>query len=118
MAQVSYFLTGESRPYDRKLGIHDRLKPFENFFHVRRGSRGIQTGLGAWEVAARFSNIVLNDENIRGNNLTDFTFGLNWYLNPYTRWKFNYVRAFLEDSRANKGNSMTDAYGMRIDFDF
>jgi hypothetical protein len=24
----------------------------------------------------------------------------------------------LEDSRANKGNSMTDAYGMRIDFDF
>jgi phosphate-selective porin OprO/OprP len=61
---------------------------------------------------------VLNDENIRGNNLTDFTVGLNWYLNPYTRWKFNYVRAFLEDSRANKGNSMTDAYGMRIDFDF
>ena len=118
MAQVSYFLTGEHRPYDRKLGIHDRLKPFENFFHVRRGSRGIQTGLGAWEVAARFSNIVLNDENIRGNNLTDFTVGLNWYLNPYTRWKFNYVRAFLEDSRANKGNSMTDAYGMRIDFDF
>ena len=118
MAQVSYFLTGEHRPYDRKLGIHDRLKPFENFFHVRRGSRGIQTGLGAWEVAARFSNIVLNDENIKGNNLTDFTVGLNWYLNPYTRWKFNYVRAFLEDSRANKGNSMTDAYGMRIDFDF
>ena len=116
MAQVSYFLTGEHRPYDRKLGIHKRLEPFEDFFRVRTKSQGIQTGLGAWEVAARFSNIVLNDKNIQGNNLTDFTFALNWYLNPYTRWKFNYIRAFLQDER--KGNSLTDAYGMRFDYDF
>jgi phosphate-selective porin OprO/OprP len=116
MAQVSYFLTGEHRPYDRTLGIHKRLEPFEDFFRVRTKSQGIQTGLGAWEVAARFSNIVLNDKNIQGNNLTDFTIGLNWYLNPYTRWKFNYIRAFLQDER--KGNSLTDAYGMRFDYDF
>ena len=116
MAQVSYFLTGEHRPYDRKIGIHGRLKPFEDFFRVRTKSQGIQTGLGAWEIAARFSNIVLNDKDVKGNNLTDFTVGLNWYLNPYTRWKFNYVRAFLENDR--KGNSLTDAYGMRFDYDF
>jgi phosphate-selective porin OprO/OprP len=116
MAQVSYFLTGEHRPYDRKLGIHKRMEPFEDFFRVRTASRGIQTGLGAWEIAARFSNIVLNDANIKGNNLTDFTIGLNWYINPYTRWKFNYVHAFLQDDRV--GNSLTDAYGMRFDFDF
>ena len=116
MAQVSYFLTGEHRPYDRKLGIHKRLEPFENVFRVRTKSQGVQTGLGAWEVAARYSNIVLNDKNIKGNNLTDFTIGLNWYLNPYTRWKFNYIHAFLEDER--NGNSLSDAYGMRFDFDF
>jgi phosphate-selective porin OprO and OprP len=116
MAQVSYFLTGEHRPYDRTIGIHRRVNPFEDFFRVRTKSQGIQTGLGAWEVAARFSNIVLNDKDVKGNNLTDFTVGLNWYLNPYTRWKFNYVRAFLEDER--KGNSITDAYGMRFDYDF
>ena len=116
MAQLSYFLTGEHRPYDRKQGIHNRLEPFEDVFRVRTKSQGIQTGLGAWEVAARFSNIVLNDKNIQGNNLTDFTVGLNWYLNPYTRWKFNYVRAFLEDTRA--GNSLTNIYGMRFDYDF
>jgi phosphate-selective porin OprO and OprP len=113
MAQLSYFLTGEHRPYDRKRGHHRRLEPFENFFRVRTDARGIRTGLGAWEVAARFSNIVLNDENIQGNNLTDFTIGLNWYLNPYARWKFNYIRAFLEDTR--RGNSLTDAYGMRVE---
>ena len=116
MAQVSYFLTGEHRPYDRKQGIHKRVEPFEDFFRVRTKSQGIQTGLGAWEIAARYSNIVLNDKDISGNNLTDFTVGLNWYLNPYTRWKFNYIRAFLEDRRA--GNSITDAYGMRFDYDF
>ena len=116
MAQVSYFLTGEHRPYDRTIGIHRRVNPFEDFFRVRTKSQGIQTGLGAWEIAARFSNIVLNDKDVTGNNLTDFTVGLNWYLNPYTRWKFNYVRAFLEDER--KGNSLTDAYGMRFDYDF
>ena len=116
MAQVSYFLTGEHRPYDRKLGIHKRVEPFEDFFRVRTASQGIQTGLGAWEIAARFSNIVLNDKNIKGNNLTDFTAGLNWYVNPYTRVKFNYIRAFLEDTRV--GNSLTNAYGIRFDFDF
>ena len=116
MAQLSYFLTGEHRPYDRKQAIHRRIMPFEDFFRVRTRSQGVQTGLGAWEVAARFSNIVLNDKDVQGNNLTDFTVGLNWYLNPYTRWKFNYVRAFLEDDRT--GNSLTDAYGMRFDYDF
>lgn len=59
---------------------------------------------------------MLNDENIQGNNLTDFTMGVNWYLNPYTRMKFNYVRAFLEDTRV--GNSMTDAFGLRFDTEF
>jgi len=115
MAQLSWFLTGEHRPYDRKQGIHTRLEVCDEFYRVREGGR-VRWGLGAWEITARFSNLVLNDENVRGNNLTDFTAGLNWYLNPYTRMKFNYIRAFLEDTRV--GNSLTDAYGIRFDYDF
>ncbi|MFM8414265.1 MAG: OprO/OprP family phosphate-selective porin [Planctomycetota bacterium] len=115
MAQLSWFLTGEHRPYDRKAGIHTRMPIRDEFFLLRSG-RGKRWGLGAWELAARFSNITLNDENIQGNNLTDFTAGLNWYLNPYSRVKFNYVRAFLEDTRV--GNSMTDAFGLRLDTEF
>jgi len=115
MAQLSWFLTGEHRPYDRNAGIHTRMPIRDEFFLVRSG-RGKRFGLGAWELAARFSNIVLNDENIQGNNLTDFTAGLNWYLNPYTRVKLNYVRAFLQDTGA--GNSLTDAFGLRLDTEF
>jgi phosphate-selective porin OprO/OprP len=116
MAQLSYFLTGEHRPYDRERGLQKRMEVASPFFRVRTRSQGIQTGPGAWELAARFSTINLNDENIQGNKLTDFTAGLHWYLNPYARVKFNYIRAFLEDPR--KGNSLTDIYGMRFDFDF
>ncbi|MFM8378856.1 MAG: OprO/OprP family phosphate-selective porin [Planctomycetia bacterium] len=116
MAQVSYFLTGEHRPYDRKQGIHKRLEPYADFFCTGRHGSRKRTGIGAWEIAARYSNIVLNDKNISGNNLTDFTIGLNWYLTPYVRAKFNYIRAFLEDRKA--GNSLTDAYGVRFDYDF
>jgi phosphate-selective porin OprO/OprP len=113
MAQVSWFLTGEHRPYDRQAGIHTRMRVNDEFFRTTPGGA---TGIGAWEIAARYSSITLNDENIQGNNLTDFTIGLNWYLNPYTRAKFNYVRAFLEDTR--RGNSLTDAFGIRFDYDF
>jgi phosphate-selective porin OprO/OprP len=115
MAQVSWFLTGEHRPYDREKGIHTWMDVKEDFFLLRRG-RGIAAGPGAWELAARFSNIVLNDKNIQGNNLTDFTFGLNWYLNKHTRMKFNYIRAFLQDT--DKGNSLTDIWGGRFDVEF
>ncbi len=116
MAQASWFLTGEHRPYDTKKGLQKRMEVRSPFFRVRTRSQGIQTGPGAWEITARYSMINLNDENIRGNKLVDFTAGLNWYLNPHTRVKFNYIRAALDD--LNKGNSLTDIYGMRFDYDF
>lgn len=116
MVQVSYFLTGEHRPYDRFMGIHSRMIPFTNFFRVRTQEQGIQMGSGAWEVAARYSWINLTQKNVLGNDMQDFTFGLNWYLNPYARMKFNYIRAFLDDPV--DGSSTTDAYGMRVDFEF
>src|SRR5690606_35884565 len=116
MMQVSYFLTGEHRPYNRYMGIHDRMIPFCNFFRVRTRDEGIQMGSGAWEVAARYSWINLTDRNILGNDLQDFTFGLNWYLNPYLRCKFNYVRAFLDDPL--EGRSTTNAFGLRVDYEF
>ena len=73
-------------------------------------------GPGGWELAARYSRINLNDENIAGNNLQDLTFGVNWYWNAYTRLRFNYIRAYLDDIAF--GRSVTNIYGMRMDFEF
>jgi phosphate-selective porin OprO/OprP len=116
VAQVSWFLTGEHRPYDRERGVHKRMKVNDEFFRTRGPGGGIARGLGAWELAARYSTIDLNDFNVQGNEMTDFTFGLNWYLNPHTRLKFNYIRASVND--LSVGKSKTDAFGMRFDFDF
>jgi phosphate-selective porin OprO/OprP len=92
---VSYFLTGENRPYNRKLGVFDRVRPYENFFRVRTCDGETQTGRGAWELAYRFSYIdFMDDLTIKGAGIaTDHTFGVNWYLNPYTRLMFNYVHS-------------------------
>ena len=96
-AQVGWILTGEHRPYNRSNGVLGRIVPDAPF-----GA----DGRGAWEVAARWSMIDLNDADIRGGRLHDLTLGLNWYLNKYTKMQFNYVRASLDgpagsDSLAN-----------------
>jgi phosphate-selective porin OprO/OprP len=112
---ASYFLTGEHRPYRREFGIFDRVMPFEEFFLVRT-SRGVRAGLGAWELAARVSHLELNDAGVRGGRLTELTFGVNWYMNPYLRLTFNYAHALLD--RAPGGNSNADMFGLRAGFEF
>jgi phosphate-selective porin OprO/OprP len=105
-AQAGYFLTGEHRPYDRKAGAIDRIKPNRNFspWHECDG------GLGAWEVAQRFSYIDLNDKNIRGGRMHDFTTGVNWYLNPYWKMQFNYIYS-ISDFSYSGGNPANNAPG-------
>jgi phosphate-selective porin OprO/OprP len=113
---VSYFLTGESRTYNRLFGIIDRVFPFENFFRVRGEDRSVATGRGAWEIAARASYIDLTDANIQGGRLHDYTIGLNWYLNAFTRMKWELIQANLD--RAPVGESQAYIVGMRFDIDF
>ena len=85
----SYFLTGENRVYKTSSGAFDRMSPKRNF-----DGNG---GLGAWEIALRYSNLDLNDADFSGGELDDFTVGVNWYLNPNTRFMWNYVFADLDD---------------------
>jgi len=86
----SYFLTGEHRNYGTKSGAFFRLEPRQNF-------RPREGGWGAWEVAARFSYINLNDGAIKGGKEANFTAGLNWYLTRNTRFMFNYILAYIKD---------------------
>ena len=90
----SYFLTGEHRPYNRKTGAFDRVKPNENFFRVRAEDGCCYTGKGAWELAYRYSYLDLMDGLTTYNGAGrcgDHTIGVNWYLNPYTRIMANYI---------------------------
>lgn len=88
--QISYILTGEHRPYLRSGGKFGRVKPKNNF---RMGSDG---GIGAWELALRYSQLDLNDDLIRGGEEDNITLGVNWYLNPNLRATLNYLRVGVE----------------------
>jgi phosphate-selective porin OprO/OprP len=90
--QASWFLTGENRRYKEGAGIFDKIKPKSNFKGF--GKRGT----GAWELAARFSNIDLNDGTITGGTEDNFTLGANWYINPNMKIMLNFVHGEINDT--------------------
>ncbi len=106
----SYFITGEHRRYSTSSGAFSRVKPNNNFHPT-------EPGWGALEVAARYSNIDLNDEEIDGGEADNFTFGINWYLNPNVRMMFNYVYSDLED-RADVDDDDLNIFQTRLQIDF
>ena len=121
---ATYFLTGEHRTYDRNLAIFDRIQPKTN-------SRTGHLFGGAWEVAARLNYISLNNINkngvaVYGGTLIDPTFGVNWYLNPYTKFTMNYIPAYLNRALAgpnqsldgNQARSQASAWGLQAQVDF
>lgn len=113
--QMGYFLTGEHRPYDRKNGCIDRVKPFNNFGRHYVGD-GCYQGWGAWEVAGRWSYVDLTDGAINGGTMNNFTFGVNWYQNPYSKVVFNYIHSWLDHRTAVE--SEANAFGLRVQIDF
>jgi phosphate-selective porin OprO/OprP len=120
-AYVSYFLTGEHRPYDRRLGRQERVRPLENFFLVHEDAdccgRSCCHGLGAWEVALRYSWLDVSDAPVNGGHLEEYTLGLNWYWNPNFRVQWNYNRA--RRSVVPPGvTGDVDEFGMRLNFAF
>jgi phosphate-selective porin OprO/OprP len=78
----SWFLTGESRPYEFDTGVFGNLKPKSV---VGKG------GIGAWELLARYSSLDLSDGVIDGGEEKDVTLGLNWYPNSNLRLLLNYI---------------------------
>ena len=119
---LSFFLTGENRNYKRETGVFDRIKPYENFFRVRTEDGNVETGLGAWELAYRYdyvdvgNNIIAQPAAGQLNIGQAHTFGVNWYLNPYTRMMFDYVHAL--GHRGVNDAGFLDAFMTRFQIDF
>jgi len=92
--QASWVLTGESKAYVPSTGSFTVPKPNEPF------SLG-KPGPGAWELAARYSDLDLNDGagtaglptplgGIRGGEQKIWTVGVNWYPNSAIRFVLDY----------------------------
>lgn len=76
---AAWAIAGERRPYRVDEGEFTSLVP---------NGRG-----GAWEVAARYSTLDLNDlaAGVEGGSAETTTLGVTWYANPNVRIYLNYV---------------------------
>lgn len=82
--QSGVFLTGESRNYDVKSGQYKAITPLNSY--------------GAWELAARYSSIDLDDRGVQGGKENDVTAAVNWWVNTNILFRFNYVYADISPS--------------------
>jgi phosphate-selective porin OprO/OprP len=87
----SYFLTGETRPYNRQSATFGHVEPRDPLWIFTRG------GWGAWEIGGRYSYVDLEDGEIEGGRMHGLTAGLNWYWNRYVRWQLNYQWMIIDD---------------------
>jgi len=94
---LSYFLTGENRPYTKSQGIFAEPRPNRNFNPLRGG-------WGAWEVALRHSYLDLVDGDVQGGKENNFSAGLNWYLNHNVRLMFNYIHVKVTERASPEVN--------------
>lgn len=108
--QAAYLLTGEHRPYRHDSGRFENPKP-KNPFKLK----GEGKGWGAWEVAARYGAVDLNDGPIRGGEHTSLTLGVNWFLNQNVKIAANYIHNEI-DHDLYKGDF--DVLQTRFQFEF
>ena len=89
-AQASYLLTGEDASYGW-------VKP-RHPFDPRNGF------WGAWEVAARISNVAAQSRqfqlgfanpSVSAKEATEWSVGVNWYLSHNVKWQFDYANTFF-----------------------
>ena len=78
-AQVTYLLSGESKPESSP------VIPGQDLFIEEVDSHG----WGAWEAKFRYDNLQITDGTPMSNRADTFTLGANWYMNRYVRYLFD-----------------------------
>ena len=91
-AEAAYFLTGESQNYQKG-----------KFAGVSPKSIVGRNGIGAWQIATRYSSIDLNDQDINGGQADSVTVGLNWFPTSTLRFSANYVNVLDVDGGPHHG---------------
>ncbi len=113
--QAGFFLTGESRPYQTKDTPYSA-----DFGRVKPTHPVGEGGFGAWEIAARYSVLDLNDKTVAGGKEDNITVGLNWYATSQIRFMLNYIKVHTDSVNAVAAHASEDPsiIQMRAQVDF
>ncbi|MBI3271119.1 MAG: hypothetical protein HYZ53_19095 [Planctomycetes bacterium] len=112
--EALWVVTGEDAVFDRR-------KPAKNF--------GGDGGPGQIELALRYGQFSVGDElfdqgfaraDLSTQGLDNWTAGVNWWLNPYTRFTIDYFRNDFWDDLPVGGKLESDEHGFltRVQIDF
>jgi len=104
----SWFLTDDMRHYSGGKGSYGKIKP---------GSIVGKGGIGAWQLAMRFSSVDLNDGDITGGDAQNFSLGLNWFATNNIRMSANYVKALDVQGGVGDGDEL-EAFQVRGQVEF
>jgi phosphate-selective porin len=104
----SWFITGENRKYNKMTGNLGKLIPKKPFKFAKN------SGPGAWELGARFTQTNGNDALLTAGNFNRFTTALSWFPNPSFRFEINYGAGKLWKSNLT---GTTDFWQFRIQFE-
>ncbi len=107
---VSWFVTGESRVYDRKTGRFGRVKDFQH-------------RAGAFELALRYDQMrgdqhLIGQPDLRDGQTEAWTLGGNWYMRPNLRFMLNVIESRNRDRLADATVDRTRAVTGRLQYDF
>jgi len=112
--EMLYFLTGEHSQYDLDDAAFGRVIPRRN---LRIRNDRDDDACGAWQAGLRFGYLDLNDRDVRGGEVYDWTLGLNWFLNPNTKIQFNYM-LLHRDGQQDVAEGWINGFGTRAAVDF
>ncbi len=107
---LSWFVTGESRAYDRKTGRFARVKD-------------IRHKAGAFELALRYDQMwgaqhLDGAPDLRRGSTEAWTLGGNWYLRDNLRFMLNVIESRNRDRLAGVTVDRTRAVTGRLQYDF
>lgn len=112
--EALWFLTGESQEYKKRDGVFGTVVPLSSY-DLRKGTSC--TSLGAWQIGTRFSYLNLNDKEIQGGQIYDWTVGVNWFLNTNMKLQLNYIVEH-RDGPTGTPVGWINGFGLRANFDF
>ena len=111
--QLAFFITDHFQPWNRRLGIIDRIELLNQSTDPACWRR-------AWQLAVRWSFADLSDSDILGGVGESIAAGLNWYWTPRSRLQMNCIYGNITDHAPVDGQTEGDyvTIGTRVMVDF
>ncbi len=93
---AGFFLTDDTHPYEHESAEFGRVVP--------------RSKSGAWEVAARYSTLDLNDKDVEGGKANIMTLGVNWYANANIRVYMDYAYVNNDETAMGRKKDLPGNY--------